>query len=75
MACAGLGLARHARLGALGYVQCLHVHDEIILEGPAESRDEALAIVNDVMTHPPGIDMLVPLRIEAKIAPSWAEGK
>ena len=75
VACAGLGLAGSARLDELGYRQCLHVHDEIILEGPAESAQEALALVEHTMEHPPGINLLVPLKVEAKIAPCWAEGK
>jgi DNA polymerase I-like protein with 3'-5' exonuclease and polymerase domains len=75
VACAGLGLLRNSRLGILGFRQLLHVHDEIILEGPTESAPEALALVEHTMCHPPGIELLVPLKVEAKIAPCWAEGK
>lgn len=75
VACAGLGLRQHERLGGYGFRQCLHVHDEIILEGPSEHGVEALAIVEQVMEHPPGIDLRVPLKVEAKIAACWADGK
>lgn len=75
VACAGLGLRNDPVLRALGFVQALHVHDEAILIGPEEAGDEALARVVDVMEHPPGIALLVPLKVEAKIAPCWAEGK
>lgn len=75
VACAGLGLARHPRLVELGWVQCLHVHDEVISNGPAETADEALSIITQVMENPPGISLRVPLKVEAKIAPDWASGK
>lgn len=75
VACAGLGLLRDPRLDSLGFVQCLHVHDEIILEGPTHHALEALEVVTRVMEHPPGVDLLVPLKVEAKAAACWAEGK
>jgi DNA polymerase I-like protein with 3'-5' exonuclease and polymerase domains len=75
MMCAGLALERHPRLQELGVQQLLDIHDEKILECDIEVADEVLGIVVDTMEHPPGIEMRVPLKVVAKTAPSWAEGK
>lgn len=75
VACAGLSLRSDHVLARLGYRQCLHVHDEVILFGPAEAAPEALARTVALMENPGGVQLLVPLKVEAKIAPSWAEGK
>jgi DNA polymerase I-like protein with 3'-5' exonuclease and polymerase domains len=75
VACAGLSLRGDLRLARLGYRQCLHVHDETIGEIPTEAADEARERVVALMENPTGISLRVPLKVEAKIAPSWAEGK
>jgi DNA polymerase-1 len=63
------------RLAQLGAYQLLDVHDELILDCPAENAPEVLALVKHGMEHPPGIDLMVQLRCEAKIADCWADGK
>jgi DNA polymerase I len=54
------------------------IHDEIIVEGPDESRDEALAEVVRCMENPFD-DMLpslrVKLEVDAKTAKTWFEAK
>lgn len=40
-------LGHHTRLKELGWKLLLQIHDEVILEGPEESTEEALALVND----------------------------
>jgi DNA polymerase I-like protein with 3'-5' exonuclease and polymerase domains len=65
----------HAELAALGFGCLLQVHDELIFEGPQENATAAMALIEHGMTNPPMLDLAVQLRVEAKVAPSWAEGK
>jgi DNA polymerase I len=53
------------------------VHDEVILEGPAESADVAKAIVVECMSKPfYGTNILkVGLAVDAKCARSWYAAK
>lgn len=53
------------------------VHDEVILEGPTESAEEAKAIVVDCMTKPfDGENFLrVGLSVDAKCAQNWYAAK
>lgn len=53
------------------------VHDEVILEGPTESAEEAKAIVVDCMSKPfDGKNILrVGLSVDAKCAQSWYAAK
>ena len=53
------------------------VHDEVILEGPTESSEEAKAIVVDCMSNPfDGKNILrVGLSVDAKCAQSWYAAK
>eukprot|EP01048_Picozoa_sp_COSAG05_P018515 COSAG05_NODE_2722_length_2727_cov_1.532725_3_plen_61_part_00 len=57
----------------------LQIHDEVILEGPAESAEEAMALVVGTMGGPVKVDAEHPLRVElavdAKIGKSWYEAK
>lgn len=65
----------HQELAALGFGCLLQIHDELIFEGPADNGPRALEIIEHGMTHPPMLDLAVQLKVEAKVAPSWAEGK
>jgi DNA polymerase I-like protein with 3'-5' exonuclease and polymerase domains len=65
----------HAELAALGYGCLLQVHDELIFEGPAENADRALALIEHGMCNPPMLDLAVQLKVEAKAASSWKDGK
>ena len=66
-------------LADLGYKLLLQIHDEVILEGPAEHREAALAEVVAVMERPfdgIGLDpLLVDLTVDANTAETWYEAK
>lgn len=49
----------------------LQVHDELIVECPAEEAETVKAILIDEMEHV--VDYRVPLLVDAKIGASWAE--
>lgn len=49
----------------------LQVHDELIVECPAEEAETVKAILVDEMEHV--VDYRVPLLVDAKIGASWAE--
>lgn len=53
------------------------VHDEVILEGPSESAEEAKAIVVECMSKPfDGKNILrVDLSVDAKCAQNWYSAK
>ncbi|KAL3639949.1 hypothetical protein CASFOL_014917 [Castilleja foliolosa] len=71
--CAMLQISRNVRLKELGWRLILQVHDEVILEGPTESAEEAKAIVVDCMSKPfDGKNFLrVDLSVDAKCALNW----
>lgn len=70
-----LKLHRNERLRHLGWRVLMQIHDELIVEGPEESADEALEIVREGMCHPFKQDLLVDLVVDASIASTWFEGK
>lgn len=49
----------------------LQVHDELIVECPAEEAETVRAILIEEMEHV--VDYRVPLLVDAKIGASWAE--
>eukprot|EP00605_Chrysophyceae_sp_TOSAG23-4_P000645 GSChrysophyteH1.ASY1.ANO1.726.1 assembled CDS len=66
-------------LEKLGWKLLLQIHDEVILEGPKESKDEAMAEVRKCMENPYddyGLSKLsVFLDVDAKSADSWYQAK
>jgi DNA polymerase-1 len=72
-----LSIAACPRLAALGWTLLLQVHDEVILEGPRETVDEAQALVVHHMGHPfEGTNPLrVDLVVDAKHADNWYDAK
>lgn len=68
-------LHQNERLRQLGWHQLLQIHDELILEGPEESTEEALSIVTNVMSNPLPEPLLVDLVVDAKAAKTWYEAK
>lgn len=66
-------------LKELGYTLLLQIHDEVILEGPSEHSDAALAELIKLMEHPfdgVGLDPLqVDLIVDAAVAGNWYEAK
>lgn len=75
--CAMLEISKNARLKVLGWRLLLQVHDEVILEGPTESAEEAKAIVVECMSKPfNGENILrVDLSVDAKCAQDWYSAK
>ncbi|PIN15369.1 DNA-directed DNA polymerase [Handroanthus impetiginosus] len=75
--CAMLQISGNARLKELGWRLLLQVHDEVILEGPTESAEEAKAIVVECMSKPfDGKNILrVDLSVDAKCAQNWYSAK
>lgn len=68
-------LHQNERLKQLGWHQLLQIHDELILEGPEESTEEALDIVTRVMSNPLPEPLLIDLVVDAKSAKTWYEAK
>ncbi len=54
---------------------CTQIHDELILEGPAESAEEAFKLVKECMQNPLARPLLVALPVDGSIADNWYEGK
>ncbi|CAN6277087.1 unnamed protein product [Urochloa humidicola] len=75
--CAMLEMDRNTRLKELGWTLLLQVHDEVILEGPAESAELAKSIVVECMSKPfYGTNILnVDLAVDAKCAQNWYAAK
>lgn len=63
------------RLIRLGVEMLLQVHDELIFEVPEENAEEAQEIIKDLMEHPFGEDLLVPLTVDCGTGYSWASAK
>ena len=72
-----LEISRSEKLASMGWRLLMQIHDEVILEGPEESADEALALVKWRMEHPfRGTNPLeVDLAVDAKTAKTWYEAK
>ena len=75
-------VARDKRLRELGYTMLLQVHDEIIMEGPLQSADEAQRRLVHIMSHPfrdengKLVNKLdVELSVDSDKARSWYEAK
>ena len=63
------------RLKELGWKMLLQIHDEVILEGPKETSEQALAIVKELMMHPLDDKLRINLEVDAKIAENWYDAK
>jgi hypothetical protein len=70
-----LRIAKDERLKSLGWKLLLQIHDEVILEGPSETSEDALQAVVDCMEHPLSRPLLVHLVADASIADTWYDGK
>lgn len=68
-------IAQNKRIRALGWKLLLQIHDELILEGPEETSEEALGIVKACMEQPLQQRLLVDLEVDAKLVDNWLEGK
>lgn len=70
-----LKLHAHARLRELGWRLLLQIHDEVIMEGPEGSWQEAMQHVVDAMEHPFAQPLLVDLTVDADCADTWYQAK
>jgi DNA polymerase I len=70
-----LKLRYNQRIHELGWKQILQIHDEIILEGPQESADEVLKIVQDVMSNPFSNKLKIDLIVDGRKGKNWYECK
>eukprot|EP01090_Pellita_catalonica_P012282 TRINITY_DN2624_c0_g1_i1.p1 TRINITY_DN2624_c0_g1~~TRINITY_DN2624_c0_g1_i1.p1 ORF type:complete len:463 (-),score=86.68 TRINITY_DN2624_c0_g1_i1:36-1424(-) len=61
----------------LGWKLILQVHDELILEGPEDSAEQALSQLFHIMQNPfdDGVRLLVDLVVDGSIGNSWFECK
>ena len=68
-----LAVARDARLQALNARLLLQVHDELLLEVPAEHADEAGARVAELMAQvqPGGAPLSIPLAVDWGVGDDW----
>ena len=62
-------------LASTGADCLVQVHDELLFEVPEGRAGEALALIEHGMVNPRGLDLALKLRVEAKIAANWQEGK
>ncbi|KAJ8906252.1 hypothetical protein NDN08_002745 [Rhodosorus marinus] len=63
------------RLRELGWLMVLQVHDEIILEGPAENSDEAASIVKHILENPFDVPLHVAMSVSLNVGDSWYDAK
>lgn len=70
-----LVIADHPRIQELGWKMVLQIHDEIILEGPENSAEEALQLIRQCMEHPFSKPLLVTLEVSGGIAQTWYQAK
>lgn len=76
-----LAISANERLKKLSWKLLSQVHDEVILEGPRKSADEAKKIVVNCMSKPftkdgqPWNPLQVDLSVDAKCADNWYDAK
>ncbi|CEG44529.1 mitochondrial dna polymerase a [Plasmopara halstedii] len=68
-------LHQSSRLRDLGWEMVSQIHDEIIVEGPEDSVDEAVEIVVHLMENPFENPLSVALEVDAKVNDSWFKAK
>jgi DNA polymerase-1 len=51
----------------------LQVHDELIVESPAEEAEKAAALLTEEMQN--AVSLAVPLTVDAKVGRTWYEAK
>ena len=70
-----LKIHRDEVLKNLGWNVLLQIHDEVIVEGPEGSKDEALARVVHCMQFPFAKPLRVDLSVDAKSERTWYRAK
>ncbi|KAL4152440.1 hypothetical protein PRNP1_009370 [Phytophthora ramorum] len=66
---------QNPRLRELGWEMVSQIHDEIIVEGPEESVDEAMKLVIHLMENPFQKPLSVALEVDANVDDSWFKAK
>jgi DNA polymerase-1 len=64
-------LRAHAHAKKHGARLVLQVHDELVLDAPADRADEALAALKNDMEH--AVKLAVPLDVNGGVGKSWIE--
>ena len=62
-------------LQRLGFQTVLQIHDELVLEGPEDSAEEALDELVRIMEDPLPFKLKVPLKVDAKHVQTWHDAK
>jgi len=62
-------------LQRLGFQTVLQIHDELVLEGPEDSAEEALGELVRIMEDPLPFKLKVPLKVDAKQVQTWQDAK
>ena len=65
-------------LKRLGWILLLQVHDEVMLEGPEETAEEAFKLVVDLMQNPWDLGLAetkVPLLVDGSFEKTWYDAK
>ena len=65
----------NALLRRLGFRTVLQIHDELVLEGPEDSAEEALGELVRIMEDPLPFKLKVPLKVDAKQVQTWQDAK
>jgi len=70
-----VGVSDSETLQRLGFRTVLQIHDELVLEGPADSAEEALNELVRIMENPLPFQLKVPLRVDACHVQTWHDAK
>ncbi|MCI0532493.1 MAG: DNA polymerase, partial [candidate division Zixibacteria bacterium] len=55
-----------------GFISHISVHDELIFSVPQGAiGDKAIRRIKEIMEHPTGIDLKVPLVVNVKVGETW----
>jgi DNA polymerase-1 len=70
-----IGVEHDAVLAGLGARLILQIHDELLLEAPAENAEAARLRLGEIMTgvRPGGTELAVTLRVDSGCGQNWAE--
>jgi DNA polymerase-1 len=66
-------LALHAKLRSGAAQMILTVHDELLIESPAETAGDVAETVRTAMQD--AVQLTVPLTVDVGIGPNWREAK
>lgn len=57
------------------YISFLQIHDEVVLEGPEETAEEAAKLVRSLLENPFKQPLKVKMSVDLNIGDSWSEAK